>query len=165
LTTNTLGAAHTSESVRYLDEIELGQTWVTPGRTITETDVVMFGTWSGDMHPLHMNEEFAKQTQFGGRLFHGPGVLAMAFGLEMGLGWKNPSAIAFLGIRDWNLLAPVRIGDTIKVSEEIVEIRPSASKPDRGIVTTHVRVLKQNGEVCQEGRWIVLLSRRPDRSE
>ena len=165
MTTNTLGSTHISESVRYLDEIELGQTWVTAGRTVTETDVVVFGTWSGDLHPLHMNEEYAKRTQFGGRLFHGPGVLSMAFGLEMSLGWKNPSAIAFLGIRDWNLLAPVRIGDTIRVREEIVEIRPSSSKPDRGVVTTHVQVLNQHDDVCHEGKWVVLLSRRPDRSE
>lgn len=165
MTTNTVGAAHTSEAVRYLDEITLGQTWVTVGRTVTETDVVMFGTWSGDMHPLHMNEEYARNTQFGARLFHGPGVLAMAFGLEMSLGWKNPSAIAFLGIKEWNLLVPVRIGDTIRVREEIVEIRPSSSKPDRGVVTTHIQILNQHDEVCQEGRWVVLLSRRPDLSE
>lgn len=161
LTANTVGTANSSPSVRYLDEIEIGDTWLTAGRTVTEADVVTFGTWSGDMHPLHMDEEYAKTTQFGTRLFHGPGALAMAFGLEMGLGWKNPSAIAFLGIRDWNLLAPVRIGDTLTVREEVVEIRPSSSKPDRGVVTTHVQILNQHGDVCQEGRWVVLLSRRP----
>jgi acyl dehydratase len=149
-------------NVRYLDDLEVGTCWRTRGRTITEADLLTFGTWSGDMHPLHTDEEYASRTQFGGRIFHGPGALAIAFGLEMGLGWKLGSAIAFLGIREWNLLAPVRMGDTLHVTEEVVELRPSASKPDRGIVTTKVRVLNQNGAVCQEGEWTVLLARRAD---
>jgi acyl dehydratase len=124
--------------------------------------VLTFATWSGDMHPLHTDEEYARTTQFGGRIFHGPGALAIAFGLEMSLGWKLGSAIAFLGIRDWNLLAPVHIGDTLQVREEVVDIRPSTSKPDRGVVTTKVQIKNQNGVVCQEGLWVVLLSRRPD---
>jgi acyl dehydratase len=113
------------------------------------------------MHPLHTDEEYARQTQFGGRIFHGPGALAIAFGLEMGLGWKLGSALAFLGIREWNLLAPVRVGDTLHVREEVVDIRPSVSKPDRGVVITKVQVLNQEGVVCQEGLWVVLLATRP----
>jgi acyl dehydratase len=147
--------------VRYLDDLTTGTGWKTRGRTITESDVVTFGTWSGDMHPLHTDETYASQTQFGGRIFHGPGALAIAFGLEMTLGWKIGSAIAFLGIREWNLLAPVRIGDTLHVREEVVDIRPSTSKPDRGVVTTKVQVVKQDGVVCQEGLWTVLLCTRP----
>ncbi|WP_374223626.1 MaoC/PaaZ C-terminal domain-containing protein [Arthrobacter sp. ISL-30] len=111
------------------------------------------------MHPLHTNQEYAQRTQFGGRIFHGPGALAIAFGLEMRLGWKEDSAIAFLGIHDWKLVAPVRIGDTISVREEVMELRPSASKADRGVVTTRVEILNQRGEVCQEGSWVVLLYR------
>lgn len=152
----------TSDPVRYLGELYVGDSWRTRGRTITEADVLTFGTWSGDMHPLHTDEEYARTTQFGGRIFHGPGALAIAFGLEMSLGWKLGSAIAFLGIRDWNLLAPVHIGDTLHVREEVVDIRPSTSKPDRGVVTTKVQIKNQKGVVCQEGLWVVLLSRRPD---
>jgi acyl dehydratase len=152
----------TDPNVRYLDDLHVGARWKTRGRTITEADLLTFGTWSGDMHPLHTDEEYARRTQFGGRIFHGPGALAIAFGLEMGLGWKLGSAIAFLGIRDWNMLAPVRPGDTLHVTEEVVDIRPSASKPDRGVVTTQVRLLNQDGVVCQEGLWAVLLERRPE---
>jgi acyl dehydratase len=146
-------------AVRYLDDLTVGEAWETGGRTITETDLVTFGTWSGDMHPLHTDEEYARSTEFGGRIFHGPGALAIAFGLEMGLGWKHGSAIAFLGIKEWNLLGPVRIGDTLRVREEVVDVRPSSSKPDRGIATTQVQVLNQDGVVCQEGLWVVLLWR------
>ena len=162
--TNTVpvaAATATDPNVRYLDDLAVGTCWTTRGRTITEADLLTFGTWSGDMHPLHTDEEYARQTQFGGRIFHGPGAMAIAFGLEMSLGWKLGSAIAFLGIRDWNLLAPVRPGDTLHVTEEVVEIRPSTSKPDRGVVTTKLQVLNQEGVVCQEGLWAVLLSRHP----
>jgi acyl dehydratase len=147
--------------VRYLDDLEIGQQWVTAGRTITETDLVLFGNWSGDMHPLHSNEEYAKTNQFGTRIFHGPGALAIAFGLEMQLGWKMGSVIAFLGIRDWTMPAPIFIGDTIAVREEVTAIKPSSSKPDRGVVTTKVQIVNQNGVVCQEGSWLVMLSRVP----
>ena len=161
MTINTLGAEQYS-SVRYLEDLEAGHVWMTAGRTITETDVVTFATWSGDTHPLHTNEEYARTSLFGTRVFHGPGALAISFGLEMALGWKNGSALAFIGIRDWNLKKPVFIGDTISVREEVIEVKPSASKPDRGVVTTHLQILNQRGEVCQEGSWLVLLSRRPD---
>lgn len=146
-------------ATRFLEDLQIGDSWSSQGRTITETDLVTFATWSGDMHPLHTNQEFASGTQFGERIFHGPGTLAIAFGLEMALGWKERSAIAFLGIYDWKLVAPVRIGDTIAVREEVVELRPSASKPDRGIVKTRLEIFNQRGEVCQEGFWVVLLYR------
>ncbi len=148
-------------NAKWLEDLEVGHSWTSAGRTITETDVVFFATWSGDMHPLHTNEEYAKGTQFGGRIFHGPGALALAFGLEIGLGWKDGTAIAFLGIKDWTMKAPIRIGDTITLYEEVVDVRPSSSKPDRGVVTTSAQILNQHGDVCQEGQWAVLLSRRP----
>jgi acyl dehydratase len=57
--------------------------------------------------------------------------------------------------------APIFIGDTIAVREEVTAIRPSSSKPDRGVVTTKVQIVNQNGVVCQEGNWLVMLSRVP----
>jgi len=146
-------------NAKYFDDLEVGQAWETAARTITETDVVLFASWSGDNNPLHVDEEFAKASQFGRRIFHGPGALAVAFGLEIGLGWKQGTAIAFLGIRDWNMRAPVFIGDTLRVREEILAMKPSSSKPDRGVVTTRVQILNQRDEVCQEGEWVVLMSR------
>ena len=93
------------------------RSWKQPGRavaarTITDADVTNFAGISGDFNPLHTDEEFAKQTQFGGRIFHGPGVFAVATGLESRLGIKEGTAIAFLGMT-WNLKGAVKIGDTI----------------------------------------------------
>lgn len=142
------------------DEFEVGQQWDSPARTITEADVVTFAGFSGDFNPLHTDAEFAKATEFGGRIFHGPGVFAIATGLESRLVIKEGTAIAFLGMT-WNLRAPVRIGDTIRVHQRVAATRPT-SKPGRGIVTFDVSVLNQHGDVCHDGQWIVMFRRQQD---
>jgi len=143
----------------YFDEFDVGQEWDSPARTITEADVVLFAGFSGDYNPLHTDEEFAKTTQFNGRIFHGPGVFAVATGLESRLGIKENTAIAFLGMT-WNLKAAVRIGDTIHVHQTVASTR-ATSKGDRGIVTFDVVVLNQRDEECQSGQWVVMFQRTP----
>lgn len=143
----------------YLDEFVVGQSWVTFARTITDADLVNFAGLSGDFNPLHTDEEFARTTQFGGRIFHGPGVFSVAIGLESRLGLKDGTAIAFLGMT-WNLKRPVLIGDTIRVEQAVAEVRPSRTKPDRGVVTFDVVVKNQRDEVCHDGQWFVMFHRR-----
>lgn len=159
--TKAVSATAEREDARgmYLDDFEVGQSWTSPSRTITDADVTNFAGISGDFNPLHTDEEFAKKTQFGGRIFHGPGVFAIATGLESRLGIKEGTAIAFLGMT-WSLKDAVKIGDTIHVEQQVAQVRPSASKPDRGIVTFDVQVVNQNGVVCQDGQWMVMFERR-----
>lgn len=143
----------------YFDDFAVGQHWVTPARTITDAEVVGFAGLSGDFNPLHTDEEYARTTQFGGRIFHGPGVFAIAIGLESRLGIKEGTALAFLGMT-WNMRAAVKVGDTIRVDQRVKEVRPSSSKPDRGVVVFDVKVLNQRDEVCQDGDWLVMFHRR-----
>lgn len=138
----------------FFDEFEVGQSWLSPRRTITEADIVMFAGLTGDFNPVHTDEEFAKRTPFGTRILHGPAVFAIATGLEFRLGLKEGTAIAFLGMT-WDLKAPVKIGDTIHVFQRVDSVRPTKN-PTRGIVNFWVEVRNQRDEVCQEGEWKVM---------
>ena len=138
----------------FFEQFDVGQTWLTPRRTITEADIVMFAGLTGDFNPVHTDEEFAKQTPFGTRILHGPAVFAIATGLEFRLGLKEGTAIAFLGMT-WDLKAPVKIGDTIHVFQRVDSVRP-AKNPSRGIVNFSVEVRNQRNEVCQQGEWKVM---------
>lgn len=149
----------TGKTAMFFDDFEVGQHWVTPRRTITNAEVTAFAGISGDFNPLHIDEEYAKGTQFGGRLFHGPGVFAIATGLESTLGIKNETAIAFLGM-NWSMVGPVLIGDTIHVEQTVAALKPSRSKEDRGVVTFDVQVVNQRGETVQEGQWLVMFKRQ-----
>jgi acyl dehydratase len=141
-------------SALFFEDLVEGREWVTPRRTITETDIVMFAGMTGDFNPVHTDEEFARTTPFGGRVLHGPAVFAIATGLEFRLGIKEGTALAFLGM-EWNLKAPVRIGDTIHVFQKVQSARPTRN-PERGIVNFWVEVRNQDGDVCQEGVWKVM---------
>jgi acyl dehydratase len=143
----------------YFEDFSVNKCWVTPRRTITEADVVMFAALTGDYNPVHTDEEFAKTTPFGKRILHGPAVFAIATGLEFRLGIKEGTAIAFLGMT-WNLKVPVLIGDTIGVVQRVESVR-ATKNPARGIVTFWVEVRNQRGEVCQEGEWKVMFHARP----
>lgn len=143
----------------FFGDFEVGQSWTSPRRTITEADVVMFAGLTGDYNPVHTDEEFAKTTPFGTRILHGPAVFAIATGLEFRLGLKEGTAIAFLGMT-WDLKAPVKIGDTIHVFQRVESVRPTKN-PARGIITFWVEVRNQAGAVCQQGEWKVMFHARP----
>jgi acyl dehydratase len=147
-------------NARYFDQFKVGESWITPRRTITETDVVNFAAMTGDHNPVHTDEEFAKTTPFGGRILHGPAGFAIATGLEFRLGIKEGTAIAFLGMT-WDLKAPIKIGDTICVHQSVSSLRETKN-PTRGIVNFQVAIVNQRGEVCQEGEWKVMFVRRPE---
>ena len=90
---------------KYFDEWAIGEEYVTPSRTMTETDVVWFAAMSGDYNELHTSEEFGKKTQFGRRIGHGLLGLAVSHGLLFRLGLLDGTAIAFLGVEDWKFEA------------------------------------------------------------
>jgi acyl dehydratase len=143
---------------RYFEDFEPGQEFVTRSRTITEADVVAFAGLSGDFNPLHMDEEFAKQTVFGARIAHGLLGLSIASGLINQLGIGEGTVMAFLGLT-WNFKGAIKFGDTITVRERVAEKRET-SKKDRGILRMGISVVNQRGEVVQEGEHTLLIKRR-----
>ncbi len=142
------------------EDLHVGLVFHSPTRTVTETDVVMFAALTGDYSELHTSEVFAQRTVYGRRVAHGLLGLALAHGLMWPRsGLLRDCAIAFLGINDWRFRGPIFLGDTISVRYELVELRDSRSRPGEAIATFVVAVLNQRGEIVQEGRKALLVSK------
>jgi len=145
---------------KFFDDFVTGEEYMTPSRTLTETDVVMFAAMSGDYNELHTSETFGKSTQFGKRIGHGLLGLAVSHGLFFRLGLVEGTAIAFLGIESWKFEAPFFLGDTIRVRIKVAEKRPSQSKPDRGVIKFFFQVIKEDGTVIQSGYKTIMVRRK-----
>ena len=146
---------------KYLDELTVGEAYITPSRTLTETDVVMFAAMSGDYNELHTSETYMKGSQFGKRLVHGLLGLSISHGLIFRLGILDGTAIALLGVDTWQFKGPLFFGDTIRVKVKIAEVRPSKSKPDRGILKLYMEIINQDDTVVQSGYKTLMMKRRP----
>lgn len=145
---------------RYLDEFKEGEEFVTPSRTVTEADVVLFAALTGDYNELHTSEEFGKNTQFGKRIAHGLLGLAVSHGLLFRLGFLEGTAIAFLGLENWKFEAPLFLGETIRVKARVADVKESKTKPDRGVIKFFLQILKQDGTVIQSGYKSIMLRRK-----
>ena len=146
---------------KYFEELEIGMRFEhQPGRTVTETDNLLFTTMTLNPQPLHLDAEFASRTQHGQILVDSIFTLGVVVGLSVGdttLG----TTLGNLGFDKTTFPNPVFIGDTISVVTEVLDKRESKSKPDRGIVTFEHQGLNQHGEVvcaCQRG---AMMMRRP----
>ncbi|GMU67972.1 MAG: MaoC family dehydratase N-terminal domain-containing protein [Steroidobacteraceae bacterium] len=129
----------------YGDDLRVGDVYDTAAITVTEAHVVGWAGLTGDFYPLHMDAEYAAKTQFGERLAHGPMIFALAVGRVAQAGFGGDAAIAWLGADAMRMLAPVRIGDTIRVSVEIVASDPT-SNPRKGIQLWRYTVKNQRDE-------------------
>ena len=146
----------------HFEDFEPGQEFVTEARTVTEEDVRAFAELSGDRNPLHLDEEFARGTVFGGRVAHGILGLAVATGLLSQTELTRGTLVALVGLT-WSFRSPIRPGDTIRVRLRVAERRGSA-KSDRGVVRLAASVINQRDEVVQEGELTELI-RKGVRSE
>ena len=148
-------------SYTYAD-LRVGMSFRSPGRTITDADLVAFAGLTGDYSELHTSEVYARASQFGRRVAHGMLGLAYAHGLMWArTGELRETAIAFLGISDWKFTGPIFVGDTIFVDYRIAELRDSKSKPTQAIAIFDVEVVTHDDRVVQRGRKALLVSKVP----
>lgn len=146
----------------YFEEFEIGDVIESVGRTITETDVVLFAGLSGDYNQLHTDAEFAKGTLFGERIAHGLLGLSAASGLAQRLGFIEGTAQAFTSL-EWKFRGPIMFGDTIHARFEITKKREML-RLGGGFVTLAVTVLNQRDETVQKGTWTVLVKSAPEQA-
>ena len=142
----------------YFEDYAIGLEFVTPGRTITEADIVMFAALTGDYNRLHTDAEYMRDSAFGERIAHGLLGLSIVNGLKYRTDIDSDGIIAFLGLT-WSFSGPIKIGDTIHALLRVVSSR-ATSKPDQGIVVKAVQVYNQRGEIVQQGEFTMLVKRR-----
>jgi acyl dehydratase len=145
-------------TTRYFEDFQLGEKFHIPPKTMTDARFLSFAEITGDAHPIHYDDEYAKTTRFGKRVAHGLLVTAMT---AVGASDLSPllegSIVAFVE-QSSRFLKPVLIGDTITPEIEVTELVP---KTDMGLLRLTTRVKNQHGEVVLEGMHAYLVKKRP----
>ncbi len=141
----------------YFEDLEVGVSWETSGRTITETDLVVHAGHTGDFFPHHMDKEFARTTQFGERIAHGTMIFAIAIGLKA----QRPNAVAFTyGFDRIRFPKPVVIGDTIRAKVVLAEKSDDPKRPAFGRYVERVEVYNQHDQVVMVCDHVALIQKR-----
>lgn len=145
---------------RYYEDYTVGEVVRGLGYTLTEAAIV---TWAleYDPQPFHLDREAAAQSPYGGLIASGWQVGSISFRLLVQAGLLGEASLGSPGIDELRWRLPVRPGDTIRPEAEVLEMRVSSSKPDRGLVTIGTRVRNQKDEVVLTMRAVQLVKRRP----
>ena len=141
----------------YFEEFEVGARYPTYARTITEGDLSFFCAFVGYHVPLFIDEEYAKQTPYGGRI--APSALTMSISTGMTESLYRTTVVGIVGVDRGRFLAPVRPGDTIRTEVEVMSKRET-SKPEQGLVVFRDHVLNQRDETVFQIDKTVLIKRR-----
>ncbi|APZ55341.1 MaoC/PaaZ C-terminal domain-containing protein [Salipiger abyssi] len=146
---------------KYYEDFEVGSSFETPRRTVTNTDIVNFACLSGDFNEVHTNWEYAQKTPFGEPIAHAPLIYAIMGGLNYASGVNDGTLLAVIGIDEWRMLKPVLHGDTVHMKTTVLEKRLT-SKPGRGIVKVKREFKNQRDEVVQTMMATFMYKCRPE---
>ena len=130
---------------KYLEDFREGEIWQSEPVVIGEDEIVTYAM-ANDPQPIHVDPDAAKDGPFGGIIASGWQIAALSMRLFVEAGGHGDSPIVGLGIDELRWKQVVRPGDALRATREIVEVRRSASKPDRGMIRTRVTVLNQRDE-------------------
>lgn len=149
----------TGPAARFFEEFAVGDRFSTQGRTVSETELTLWAMFSGDMNPMHVDEEFAREHGlFGGRFPPGLLAIGVASGLVERLGLFAGTGLA---IKSQTIVyrTPVLVGDTIRAELEVTATAPHPRRP-AGFVTFAYRISRQDGATCIDGDWEWLIAAR-----
>ena len=152
----------TLEKKVYLEDYRPGERWVSPGRTIAESDISNYAGLTGDWHALHTDAEYARTTPFGERIAHGFLVLTIGDSLIFRTDddvTTPETFIAFYGLDNVRFVGPVKIGDTIRCEVEVTSLEIKDEK--RGILVFRKTIKNQRDEDVVVYITKVLVGRRP----
>jgi len=145
----------------FFEDCRVGDKTLTPGRTLTETDIVLFAAFTGDWLPIHTDAEHAKKTPFGERIAHGFLVLAVGSSLLLRSGESSPIPAAFIAlyqIEKVRFVAPAKIGDTIHTEAEVV--KTTELDRTRGLISIRGQIKNQRDELLVTFTLRALIGRR-----
>jgi len=149
----------------YYEDCKVGDRIVTPGRTITEADVVMFSAFSSDWNAIHTDKHYAETTTYGKRIAHGMLGLVAGSCLLSRAGWFTfwpRSMKCITGLDRVRFPLPIFIGDSIYLQAEIVEMIPAPN--NMGIITSKLRIINQHDSAVITGRIKILAGTRNSQS-
>lgn len=142
---------------RWFEQFRVGERFETHGRTIGEADIQAFAALTGDWNPVHVDETVAVPLH-GGRIAHGTLFPGLAWGMLRQHDLIDGTVVALKSL-EWEFLAPVRIGDTVRVTAEVAGVSPHPSAP-RGRVAFALDVANQKGQTVNRGRCTVVMQKR-----
>ncbi|MBX6369130.1 MAG: MaoC family dehydratase [Rhodospirillales bacterium] len=144
---------------RYFDDFEIGEEFVSPGITITESMIVEYALVY-DPQPFHLDVAAAQKSNFGGLIASGLQTIALGFRAFMMLGLFRVCSMGSPGMDEIRWMRPVRPGDTLHTVTSVLDKKPSRSKPDRGMLFTQFRIFNQRDEEVASFKCMHLLARR-----
>lgn len=143
------------------EDYEVGQTFVSPGRTLTESDVVMQSMLSGDWTEFHTNEEYARESAFGQRIAHGPLTFSIGIGLMSRCGFLERTSGGLASMDEVSFVNPLPIGETIHVELEVVDSH-DISREDVGLIDMAMSVVTEDDTTIFECVLALLIRRRSE---
>ncbi len=148
-------------SGQFLEDFAVGQTFTPNRRLRAGKDAIIAFAKEFDPQPFHVDEDAARGSIFGGLAASGWHTAAMTMRLIADSEFKPAGGTLGLGFDTLRWPLPVRPGDELHIESEVIEVRPSKSRPDRGLLKVRTRTLNQNGEVVQELVSNLMVPRRP----
>lgn len=145
----------------YFEDFEVGRTIQVGSCTVSEDEIVDFAT-RFDPQPFHVDRDAAAKSIYGGIIASGWHTCGMMMRLMVDGFLRNSSSMGSPGVDEIRWIKPVRPGDTLSVTNTALEVRPSSSKPDRGVVMTLWQATNQHGEVVATIKGMGMFGRRPN---
>lgn len=130
---------------RYLEDFEIGETWVSPAFEMTQDDIISYAR-QNDPQPMHTDPQYAASGRFGTVIASGWQIAALCMRLFIEGGGYGDTPVVGLGIDELRWRKPVRPGDVLTVTREVISAEPSKSRPEFGVIRTQVTVSNQKGE-------------------